>query len=370
MHSLPFITTSVRAGHNPGDTFIGLGAQYVCEAAADRVLPWHILCRFGYDENVGDDHHRQRDFALRCLAQSDLAVYGGMPQYNDYSKWKFPYDDELWRDVINPSGARVIVLAGGSGEPDPTKPPEQWARECAADSETVRIIKQRTESGVLFTVRDRYAKALLDELGIESHLLPCTAVFAGSQAYGSRVAEEGGGWDGKKMLIVPQSIGRDDRETARFWVDIARRFDGYGYDVTIVCHQPSDRDAIEAVAGDGAPVFYADDYATLLRFYRRNAGAGLISGRLHSTLVAWGLGAQYIVNVTIDSRGYAVEEVGKANPDATIENVVKTPDLRPSHIIDRYMALDKEGDMMRKIDLQGIEEEYTKLLRPFFTEGK
>lgn len=296
MNALPIITTTVRSGHNPGDTFIGIGMQWMLEQVAERPLPWHLVSKFKREE---DD---VRKYSEWIIDRSPLLIYGGMPQYNNYSQWKFEYDDEDWVKTINTRASKVLVLAGGSGCTDPSVTPKEWAKECADDEATRGIIKQRTKKAALFTVRDRHAKELLDALDIENHLIPCTAIFAGR--WGNVTYNP----VPKRIAIVPN--GTDDREELERWVKIAELVKMSGHDPVLLCHSTKERDGLNALKPP-FPVFYSNDYYALLRYY--GTVQGVISARLHGSLTAWGIGVDRILNLTIDSRGYAVEEVGVAN---------------------------------------------------------
>lgn len=352
MKALPIITTVLRSGHNPGDTFIGIGMQWMLEQVAGRELPWHLVSKFEREETAKPD---TRGYTDRIIAESPLIVYGGMPQYNNYSQWKFRYDDEYWSEVLNPTGADILTLAGGSGCPGVTTSPEAWAEECANDSDTVRIINQRTERTRLFTVRDRHAKALLDRLGIESHLIPCTAIYAGE-------------WGGityrptpKRVAIVPNGMdptANDAREEAQRWVAIAELVKRAGYVPVFLYHGSGERDTIDAT-GHPYDSFYSNSYHTLLRYY--GTVEGVISARLHGSLTAWGIGAERVLNLTIDSRGYAVEEVGVANYEWPTKK-------SPNEVVGTFMMEGEVDRADRDERKDATLDRYRSLISPILTE--
>lgn len=342
MTTLPIITTYSRSRHNPGDTFIGEGVRYVCECAVGHELPWQILSKF---------RPEQWDEAVPDMVASPLTIYAGTPQYNNYSKWVFDYDDELWNRVINPNKIPVAVLAGGSGEPDPHVTPEEWACELCEDSETVRIIQQRTEYAKLFTVRDRHSKALLDRLEIESTLIPCTAIFAGDYVNVTHAPV------GKRVAVVPNE--HEDSDASERWITLAQLLTDAGYVPVFVCHGRTEYDALQRTETD-IPIFYTNDYYALLRFY--GTCEGIVSARLHGTLTAWGIGVTHALNLTIDSRGYAVEE-------CCVENMILS-DYEQKDIADRFINI-AQSIGRRTFDRVQIKEEtanqYSELLRPLLT---
>lgn len=337
--TLPIITTYSRCRHNPGDTFIGEGLRYVAELAAGCPLPWQILSKF---------RPEQWEEAIPDMARSPITLYAGTPQYNNYSKWKFDYDDELWSRVINPNEIPVAVMAGGSGEPDPHVTPEEWAKELCDDEATVRIINQRMQFAKLFTVRDRHSKALLDRLGIESTLLPCTAIFAGDYAGIVHAPIKG------RIAVVPNK--HEEPEVSGWWLTLAQLLKDQGYDPVFVCHERVEFDALQRTETT-IPVYYTNDYYALLRFY--GTCDGIISARLHGALPAWGIGVTHALNLTLDSRGYAVEECG-------IENAILN-DSEPRDIADRFAeivsTLGQRGDDRLRIR-SATAMSYAELLRP------
>ncbi len=301
MHkSLPIITTTTRHRNNPGDTYIGTGLQWLIEQVTGRDTPWYIVSKFTPSEFVRE---------LPEMKRAGVAIYAGTPQYNKFSDWKFWYDDELWRKHINPNKIPVAVFAGGAGHPKPDITPERFAKECARDRMTRKIMRARTKHAVCFTVRDEHSHAFLDRLEIENHLLPCSATFAG-KFY--RVAPDP---VSKRVAVVsakPTFVqGVEPQAVIDRFLGIARTLKEGGYRPVMVCHNAAGYAAYRDLLPHDE-VFYSNDYHALLKFY--GSCEGIVSARLHATLPAFGIGGvNRLVNISIDVRGNAVDQLGIPN---------------------------------------------------------
>ena len=109
---------------------------------------------------------------------------------------------------------------------------------------TERIIRQRVEPSLCFTVRDAYAHALLNALEIPNSYLPCSAVWA-SKMWNIAPAEQR-----PYLILVPPSprhtpkrIGRRRIPRRTRFQQFADRWNGFyttlqqnGYNVRVLCH--------------------------------------------------------------------------------------------------------------------------------------
>lgn len=340
--TLPIITTHARSDHNPGDIYIGAGAQWVCEQVAGEALPWKIIDKF--DKN----HLRESAGAMK---NAGLTIYGGTPQYNRYSEWKLWYDDEFWRKLINPNNIPVAVLAGGSGTYR-DESPERWVKRMTSDKLTMKIINQRRPNAECFTVRDKHSHALLNAMEIDHSLLPCTAVFSGHYHDVPFNPVEG------RVAIVPPTPTAINKVPAERVIDRFKQLmDAMreaGKRPVLVCHLVEDADAFTE-AGE-TDIFFTTDYVPLLKFY--GTCEGLISARLHGTLPAWGIGARSVVNITIDSRGWAAEEIG-------VENLL-WDDASVDALMEKYHGPGRVDDRQRDAILEQTLEGYRSVLKPVF----
>jgi hypothetical protein len=336
---LPFITTGHTGIGNPGDVFIGLGAQYLVENAVGPVM-WQHLSRF-----AGKSHwDRYEDI----LDENKVVIYGGMPQYNNFDDWHMWYDNEMWNDVIIPKGYRVLSLAGGAGYPSLEMTPDELADHCMSSEKTVEWLTKRKEALVLCTTRDKYANVLLNRLGIENHYLACSATFAFRHVPLRSVERD-------LCVIVPPSttnLPGPYREAAnpkkyikgycKRWKDLYLGLKEQYGKVLLVCHGWHEYDILRNVFAKGE-IFYTQDYIVLMNIYNRAHTA--VSARLHGVLPAFGTGEVKCVSIPIDTRGFATEVFKEIPtilyPDVSLESVTEAltrAEMAPIDKLDEYVA--------------------------------
>jgi len=343
--TIPIITTSVRCDHNPGDTFICVGLQWLWEHTLQRVLPWLLINKFNQDIIKS---------RIPSIQEAGFLVFGGTPQYNNYKDWKFWYDDGLWTEVIIPNKIPVAVLAGGSGFPDANMTPEQFADYCTSDPETVEIIKRRAIHALCFTTRDLHSHYLLNKIGIENKYLPCTATFAAR--YLPVPTER------PFIALVPPSPnslpdpyvtpGMTKEETVKTgWLELFRALQEQGKNPVMVCHWYREYELFKTELND-SELFYSNDYAAFLRFYTQCNT--VISARLHGVLPAYGILGTRAIGVSIDTRGHAVNIFPKI-PEITYDKFKKEsilellPNLQPSSEDDFTAHIQSYGEVIRGI---------------------
>lgn len=320
---LPIITTTMRTGANAGDTFIGVGLQSLVESALGPQA-WLLIDRFGPD---GFRRYEQE------LRDAPFAVYGGMPQYNNYDRWKHWYDDAMWRRHVIPYGLKVMTMAGGAGFSHPHISIDEYVADCLSSARTVRIIRRRVEPSLCFTVRDPYAHALLNALDIENHYLPCSATWATRQ-WGITPEDErplsllvpphpryAPGYD------APRKPSRASRREAyvRQWVDVYTAMKSHDDGAKALCHGYEEFQALRGHIPASDLLYHGDAY-TLLRQYA--FAHTVVSARLHGSLPAYGLPGTRVLNVSVDVRGSAVERFpGIGNVQLSDLSPTGLPDL-------------------------------------------
>ncbi|MCB0711163.1 MAG: polysaccharide pyruvyl transferase family protein [Ignavibacteriae bacterium] len=348
MHkTLPLITITVRSTHNPGDVYIGTGLQWLVEQVTGEGTPWQLV------DKIVQERFEE---LLPEIKKVGIALYGGTPQYNNYSHWKFWYDDELWKKYINPNRIRVAVFAGGAGHVDPHISPEEFADHCISDRKTVRIIRRRAKHALCFTTRDQHSHVLLNRLGIANTLLPCTATFSG---FYYRIAPTP--VEGRVAIVPPMPTfvpNTTEEHVIERFLSIHKEVKAAGFNPVLVCHWDAEYKAFRELLPENE-IFYTNDYHALLKYY--GTCEGIISARLHATLPAWGIGSvQRVVNVSIDSRGNAAELVGVPNlgySEATPERVMEAF----TQVIDNQ---DRTYRLVETIDA------YTAIIRDALIRGK
>lgn len=342
---LPMISTSVRTDHNPGDTFIGIGCQYVIERITGPVN-WLILNKFG--QKGPWDKHEQ------IIKEAGLVIYGGMPQYNNYDDWCMWYDKQLWEEVINPRELDVISIAGGGGYPNAEWTPEDFANHCYSSERTRILLKRRTKNTILTTVRDPHAHALLNKIGIDNKYMPCTATF--SSRYANVTAEK----DRNLTIIVPPSwdsvpnqyvTGEKEEDTRKRWLQIYNDIKKEHGNTLVVCHFYKEYMSLKDHI-DPKDLFFTSDFLSLLKIYGK--AHTVISSRLHGTLPAFGINGTKAVNIAIDTRGHAAEifdkiptiTYGNLSSDAILEAI---KNAQPSEESDFAPWLEKYDELLSSI---------------------
>ena len=98
---LPIITTKSRGDHNIGDTFIGVGMQYLFERVVEDPQ-WLIVSKFD-----GRDTFEEYEPYIK---EAGCMVFGGMPQYHNFDSWCNFHDDKLWTDVVDPWKLKMFTM--------------------------------------------------------------------------------------------------------------------------------------------------------------------------------------------------------------------------------------------------------------------
>jgi hypothetical protein len=321
--TFPIISTQVRANHNPGDTFIGIGGQYIFESLFGPIN-WLVINKFSKEEAW----ESKEDF----IKEAGLVYYAGMPQYNNYDDWCFWYDKELWENIIVPWNLKVISLAGGAGFPDAEMTPEQFSERCLTSQRTADMLQARKNNLLLTTVRDNHANKLLSSLGIDNKLIACSALFASRQANIERENKEYVILVPPNYKNIPDQYTKNENKEETFlkdWLSIFNALKQEYKKVIIVCHWRDEfislRDHVKA-----NEIFFTSDYLSLLNIYKK--ASLVVSARLHAALPAFGIEGTKAVSIAIDTRGHAagiIEKIpvvtyGQLNSDIIIETARKT----------------------------------------------
>ena len=345
---LPIITTLVRAEHNPGDTFIGLGGQYLIERILGPVN-WLILNKFS--------HMTYWDKYKDLIQEAGIIFYAGMPQYNNYDDWCLWYDKEMWEKVIIPRNLKVISIAGGAGYPNAEWTPQKFANHCMESQKTKNLLQARKSQLLLTTVRDAYAHELLNKIGIENHFMPCSATFA--MKFAQLKAEK----DRDLVILVPPSfntvpnqyfknINNKEEETRNRWLAIYQSLKKEYKKILVVCHFYSEYYMLKNFLSS-EDLFFTTDYLSLLKIYTK---ANLvISARLHGALPAYGLPGTKVVCIALDTRGHSVSIFPKIPliiyQNLSIDNIIKaTREAVPSEESDFTPWLEKYDSLISNIE--------------------
>jgi hypothetical protein len=363
---LPIFTAPDRGRNNIGDTFIGIGIQYLVERVVE--LPqWLIVNK--YNENETKE-------LWPYIKEAGCMVFGGMPQYHNFNQGTFWHDDVLWAEMIDKSDVKVLNIAGGAGNQGPNITPDEFVRYChRGGDKTKEFLKYRKEHSVLTTVRDEFAQKLLVDAGIESHHLPCGAAFssryhniepAKDREYIALVLSQVGTMSldslpreyRAKIHQFADSLSRDDsivdkktplqkfeNETRKsFWLEsFLSLYKNLKVDhkIKVVCHERHEFDLIKSLIPI-SDIFFSTDYSAVLKFYAHCHT--VISSRLHGSLPAYGIPGTKVVNISVDVRGNSVKILPKIQTmsldDLSIINVRTAMSLaQPSESkdLDKYL---------------------------------
>lgn len=326
---------------NPGDYYILLGVQHLLQEVIGGEPEWLLVSKFDKDHAVSH---------LESLREHGLLVYAGMPQYNRFSDWCYWYDEGLWSDLVEPSGAKVICLAGGAGYSSTSIAPSAFADLCRADARTTEVMELRAKSTALFTARDPYAHAFLEAFEIESHLLPCSAIFAGKRVR-SRTDE------GDLCLVVPPGhrslcIGDGDKEERMAsWVRrLCAALRDSGRSPVVVCNCGREWALLKDELG--LDVRYSNNYLWQLRMYERCSE--MVGARIHAVLPTYGMGKARCVGVSVDTRGSALG-ILPGVPTRSFYDIEDDPSVLVSDL-DAATPCDPTW-------LKGVEDSYVELIR-------
>jgi hypothetical protein len=357
LSSLVPVITRVNANEgNPGDGFIRWGMEYIFEKCFNQQIQWLLINKFD-----------KRDLLKyeELIRGAGFIIYAGTPQYNNYDDWKLWYDDEMYK-ILKDWGVDFISIAGGAGIPQIDWSKERFSKYCIGSDTTVELLKLRSELGSLFSVRDKYARQLLNDLGISNHLLPCTATWASSYCNINKKSNE-------YIALVPPGIGvmppeqagaRNPREADANLLEtyqmleqgIGQKFPGKN--IRVVPHGAREHELF-GKALHHSKIFYSNNAQSLLEFYSNCEF--VISGRLHGALPAFGIEGTKVVSIETDTRGSATELFDKIHR-VKLRSIAKNKE----NISNLVKNLDKIEPSEGK-DMLFYQQQYEKLLKEHFS---
>jgi len=282
------ITRTNRSKVNPGDLIIGVGLQYLFEQVTGP-QQWILM-----DPDAGSFKSYEP-----LIRKSRFILFGGMPQYNNFDSWSVWSDIEMWDQFVRPWNLKMMMMAGGAGHYKTDIDIESYAKWCLSSNKTRDTLLKRKPNLVCLTTRDPYAHYLLNQLGMENQLLPCSSLWAVKMLRFEPSDKR------PFIFLVPSIVDRkfNGLSYVDFWLSLYRKLKKEVGDVRVVCHELEEYKILEKVIGDADMIFHAD-YYMLLREY---ASAGVVvSGRLHGSLPAYSYPGTRVVNISVDTRGSAV----------------------------------------------------------------
>jgi hypothetical protein len=310
-----FITT-VR--HNVGDDFVREGLTYllrqVFEGEAVEFSSIHkhapISVRRGFEWVRRKELSRALDWiplrtsSDRVLA-CDLLVQSGAPVYWCHAESRCS-DNEWYGPLIRRRYERVrqrvplLNLAAGTCQPYHSD-----GREFRADERVARYVRDFHDRATLTTVRDRLSREILQSLGRDAPVIPCSSIFA-RDALGIEPGEPrylalnfmplGGHYD------LAQNVKRERwREAFRsFYREVRERIP-----CILVCHDRRELASARSLDPE-ARIFFSHDHRDYLRLYA-HAVAGVMN-RVHGAFAIASFGRPAFV-IGNDTRSHMADQI-------------------------------------------------------------
>lgn len=294
---IPVISTSSHAKGNPGDLFILWGFQQLMHQAFNKPLPWYIFSKFSPKSFTEEKS---------LLKECGNITYVGTPQYNNYDDWIAWYDWDLWKEVIIPLKLEFRTVAGGAGIPEVEISTEEFVAYCDKSKKTKSILNSKRTRTKYSTVRDKYAHALLNSVGWENELFPCTAAWSTRFLNLKKKNPQFSAIVPPSPAMVHDRVsgGNSQEMIVKKYLEIYSLQKKMDMRPLFIFH---DKKTFDLFPSD-VDKFYTRDALTLLKTYQN--ARGLISGRIHAAIPVFAMGDTQVVSLPIDTRGAAVEELG------------------------------------------------------------
>jgi len=318
---IAMITT---VNHNVGDDFVREGIKYlikqyfISKGIKEKIefqnIHKHspITTRYGFewlrnlrvsrivDRIIPKNLSRDRILEADIVIQSGAPVYwchevGGGHCYNN--EWYKPLIQERF---LRNKNAKLLNIAAGTCQRYYSDGSE-FCDKCKA------YIKEFYEYANITTVRDRLAKRVLNNIGLDVKVIPCSSIFAIDEHNIKNSGEEyvvvnymrGGGHYtfGQKI-----DFERYKKEFTKFYFELKKK-----ENVIISCH--NQKEVNEALEFDPeANIFYKkNDYLAYMKFYSK-AKFGIMN-RVHGAFMMASFGKPSII-IGNDSRAKMASEIG------------------------------------------------------------
>lgn len=312
------IITTVN--HNVGDDFVREGLKHILRKHfGDRDLKFsHIHKHSPITSRVGFEWFRNLRLSRKVdpllplgitrdrILEADLVVQSGAPVYWCHDADKSHCCDNEWFDPLirrrfrKNKTAKLINLAAGSCQryhSDGTG----FCSRCNA------FITAFFEDAKVTTVRDRLARKILGEIGLEAPAIPCSSIFARDELG----VEPGGGeyvvvnyMRGGAHFTFGQQIDADrwESEFRSFYKGLKEK-----ERVIFSCHNQKEVDEARTIDPNAEIFFQEHDYLAYVQFYSK-AKYGIMN-RVHGAFLMASFGKPSLI-VGNDSRARMAEEIG------------------------------------------------------------
>lgn len=312
------ISIITTVDHNVGDDFVREGIKYLLrqyfknEDLQFQNIHKHspITTRYGYenfrklrlssiaDKIIPKSWSKDRVFEADMLVQSGAPVYWCHDGTHCYkNEWYKPLIKERF---VKNKNAKLINLAAGTCQKYHSDGTE-FCKKCN------EYIKEFYELSKITTVRDTLAKVVLNKIGLDVPVIPCSSIFAIDELNLKNEGEEYvvvNYMKGGSHFTFGQKIDFEkwESEFKKFYFELKEK-----ERVVISCH--NQKEVNEALELDpNAEIFYQkDDYLAYMKFYSK-AKFGIMN-RVHGAFLMASYGKPSIV-IGNDSRARMPEEIG------------------------------------------------------------
>ncbi len=314
-----FITT---VNHNVGDDFVREGIKYLLkqyfkgEKLEFQNIHKHspITARYGFEwlrtNRIGGrlDKILPLNFTEDRILEADIVVQSGAPVYWCH-EITHCYNNEWYKPLIKyrylkyNKKAKLLNLAAGSCQTY-FSDGKEFCDKCNS------YIKEFYKLCEITTVRDTLAKNVLNNIGLNVSVIPCSSIFAIDE---HNLKDEGEDYivvnymKGGGHYTFGQKIDFDKykREFTKFYFKLKEK-----ENIVISCHDK--KEAKEALEFDPkANIFYKkDDFLAYMKLYSK-AKFGIVN-RVHAAFMIASFGKPSIV-IGNDSRAKMVSEIGLKN---------------------------------------------------------
>jgi len=321
MKKITFITT---VNHNVGDDFVREGLKFLLRKYfKNEVLEFEnihkhspITSRYGFEWfryyrlSSIVDRVLPLSFTKDRVLQADLLVQSGAPVYWCHNRVGSHCSENEWygplirRRLANNFKAKLLNLAAGTCQ-EYHSDGSEFLR-CTKD---IQYIKQFYNLSTVNTVRDTLARSVLNSMGLDAPLIPCSSIFAIDE-YG--MEPESGAYVAINYMNLGGHYDLGGNVDSLMWKSEFKKF----YDdvsrhekLIFVCHDKRELQAAKTIDAN-AEVFYSSDYLDYMKFYAK-AKFGIVN-RVHGAFMMASFGKPSIV-IGSDSRAKMASEIGIEN---------------------------------------------------------
>lgn len=348
--NISIITT---VDHNVGDDFVREGIIYLLRQKFGEINVFNIHKHTPVTVRMGFEHIRSLRLSKFLdllplsitkdkILSSDLLVQSGAPVYwcHDVggshcadNEWYAPLIKKRFLKIKNRT--KLINIAAGTCQRYHSNGSE--FKKCDRCSV---YIKELYSTSAVTTVRDSLAQSVLQSLGLDVPLIPCTSIFA---CDGLGIVPGDQEYVCLNYMPVGGHYGFGQDIDANHWQAVFKEFYKKIKDrekCVLVCHDAKEVNAARRIIPD-AEIFFSRDYRDYIRFYAK-AKFGIVN-RVHGAFAMASFGRPSFV-VGTDTRAKMVTEIGLRNgfvKNITLEKLLEEYELLKDDMYNYKTNFDK-----------------------------